>query len=64
MTDLSSPTILTVKEENEQRQKLVVFNVSKVISAKIGKLTSMLGKLTTEKRQSKPFRPRVYQGRG
>ena len=41
------PTFLTVKEENEQRNQMVVFNESNVIGAKIDKLTSMIGKLST-----------------
>ena len=53
-----------MKEENEQRHKRVVFNERNVICAKIDKLISMIGKLSTQNRQSKPFRPRVYQGRG
>ena len=43
---------------------MVVFKESNLTAALIEKLTSMLGKLSTENRQLKPFRPRVYQGRG
>ena len=39
------PPFLTVKEDNEQRHKMVVFNECNVIGAKFYKLTSMLGKL-------------------
>ena len=52
-----------MKEKNEIRHNMVVFNECNVIGAKIDKLTSMLGKLSTQNRQSKPFNPRVYQGR-
>ena len=51
-------------EGNEQRHKVVVFNEGNVIGARIDKFTSMLGKLSTQNRQSKPFKPGVYQGRG
>ena len=53
-----------MKEENEQRQKTVVFNESNIIGAKIDTLTSMLGKLSTQNRQSKSIKQRVYQSRG
>ena len=53
---------LTVNEENEQRHMMVVFNESNIISAKIDMLTLMLGKLLTQNRQSKPMKPRLYQG--
>ena len=59
-----TPLLLTMKEENEQRHKAVEFNKSNIIGAKIDKLTSIIGKLTTQKRQSNPFKPRVYRGRG
>ena len=55
---------LTMKEENEQRHKTIVFNENNVLGATIDKLTSILGNLSTQNRQSKPFKPRVYQGRG
>ena len=62
-TEHRSPTILTVKEENEQRHKTVVFIESNITGSKIDKLTSMLGKLSTHNRQSKQFKPRIIQGR-
>ena len=43
---------------------MVVFNESNVIGAKIDNLTSMLGNLSTQNGQPKPFKPQVYQGRG
>ena len=43
---------------------LLLFNESNVKGAKIDKLAIMLGKLSTQNRQSKPFKPRMYQGRG
>ena len=55
------PPFLTLKEDNEQRQKMVMFNKINVIGAKIDKFTSMLGKLSIHNRQAKPFKPRVYQ---
>ena len=55
---------LTIKEDREQRQKTVMFGESNVMGAKTNMHTSMRGKLSTENRQSKPFKPRVYQGRG
>ena len=55
---------LTMKEENKQRHKMEVFGESYIIDAKIDKLTSLLGKVSTQNRQSKPFKPSVYQGRG
>ena len=48
-----------MKEENEQKHMVVVLNGSNVIGAKIDKLTSMLGKLSTENMQSKPFKVKV-----
>ena len=39
-------------------------NESNIIGAKIDKLTSTVGKFFTQNRQSKPFKPRVDQGRG
>ena len=59
-----APPFLTMKDEDEQRHKTVLFNESNVKGAKIDKLTSMLGKLSTQNRQSKPFKLRVYRGRG
>ena len=58
-----TPPILTVKEENMQGHKMVVLNESNVLGAKIDKLTAMIGKVFTQNRQLKPFKPRVYQGR-
>ena len=43
---------------------MVVFNESNVIGAKIYKLTSIIGNLSTQNRWSKPFKLRVYQSRG
>ena len=40
-----------MREESEQKHKVVVFNESKVIGDKIDKLTSMVGKLSTQKKQ-------------
>ena len=37
---------------------------SNVMGAKIDKLTSILGNLSTQNMQSKPFEQRIYQGRG
>ena len=59
-----TPPFLRMKKENEQRHKMVAFNERNVIGAKINNLKSMLGKLSTQNRQSNPFKPRVYQGRG
>ena len=53
-----------MKEENGQRHKMVVFNASNVIGDKIDKSPSMVEKVSTHNGQSKPFKPRVYQGRG
>ena len=53
-----------MKEENKPRQKMLMFNGSNVIGPKLEKLTSMQGKLTPQNRQSKLFKPRVYQGKG
>ena len=50
-----------MKEKNEQRHKMVVFNECNVIDAKIDKFTPMLGKLSTQSRNAKL---KVYQGRG
>ena len=36
-----TPPVLTVKQENEQRHNMAVFNESNIIGAKIDKLTSM-----------------------
>ena len=58
-----TPPFLRMMEKKEQRHKMVVFNEINVIVAKIDKRTSMLGKLSTQNRQSKPFKPRVYQER-
>ena len=41
---------------------MVVFNESNIICAKIDKLASLLGKLSTHNRQSKPTKLKVYQG--
>ena len=57
-----TPSFLTMKEKNEQSHNMVVFNESNVIGTEIDKLICMLGKLSV--RQSKPFEPKVYQGRG
>ena len=46
-------------EENEQKDKAVVFHENNIIGAKIDKLTSMIGKLYTKYRQLKPKRSRV-----
>ena len=53
-----------MKEENEQRHNTEVFNESNVKGAKIDKVTSMLGKLSTQNSQLKLFKPRIYQNRG
>ena len=53
-----------MRKENEQRHRMVVFNENNAIGAKIDKLSSMLGKLSTHNRQSKPFKPRMYQDKG
>ena len=50
-----------MKEEEEQRNKMIVLNEGNVIAAKIDKLTSMLGKLSTKERQSKPFNHECIQ---
>ena len=42
---------------------MVVFNESNVVGHKIDKPTSMIGNLSTQHRQSKPFKPRVYLSR-
>ena len=42
---------------------MVVFNESNKISVKFDKLKSMLGKVSTQNRQSKAFKLRVYLGR-
>ena len=39
-----------------------MFNESNIIGADIDNLTSMLGKLSTQNRQSKPFKPKAYPG--
>ena len=41
-----------------------MFDQSNAMGANTGELTSMLGKLPTQNRQSRPFKPGVYQGRG
>ena len=41
-----------MKEGKEQKQKMVVFNESNVMSAKIDCLISMIRKLSTQHRQS------------
>ena len=53
-----------VIEGEEPKQKMIAFNKSNLMGAKIDKFTSMVEKLSTQHRQSKPFKPRVYQGRG
>ena len=57
------PPFLSMKEDNEQRHKMVIFNKINVKVAKIDKLTSMLGKLSIHNRQAKQFKPRVCQCR-
>ena len=52
-----------MKEEKEQRHKMVVFNENNVMGAKIDNITFMLQKLS-HNRQCKSFEPRVYQGSG
>ena len=56
--------LLMMTEEDEERHKVVVFDESNMIGDKINKLASVLGKLSTQNRQSKPFKQRIYQGRG
>ena len=53
-----------MKKEEEQRHKMVVFNESNIMDAKIDKPTFMLGKLSTQNRQSNPFKSRLNQGTG
>ena len=48
-------------DEREPKQKTAAFNESNVISAKIYKPTSTVGKMSMQHRPSKPFKPRVYQ---
>ena len=49
-------TISKLREkDNEQWHKAVVFNESNIIVDKIGNLTSVIGKLSTQNRQSKPI---------
>ena len=45
-----------MKEENEQRHQKVLFNENNIIDAKIGWVTSMIGKLSIENRQLKGFK--------
>ena len=51
-------------EDREQKQRAMLFNENNVVGAKIDRLTSMIGKLITQHKLSKPFKPRVYQGKG
>ena len=59
-----APLFLTMKEENEQSNRTLAFNESNIIGANFDKFTSMLGKVSTQNRQSKPIKPKGYQGRG
>ena len=43
---------------------MVVLKERDVMGAMADKLISMLGKFSTQNRQSKPFKRRVYKGRG
>ena len=43
---------------------MVVFNESNVIGSMTDKLTSMIGKLSTQNRQTKPFKPLTNSGMG
>ena len=55
-----APLSLPMKVETGQWHKTVMFNEGNIIGAKIDNLTSMLGKLCTQNRHSKPLKPRVY----
>ena len=45
-------------------QRTVVFKENNELDAKIDKITSMIGNISSKNRQAKPFKPRVHQGRG
>ena len=53
-----------MKGNKKQRQRMVETDDSNVICAKVDKPTSVIGKLSTQHKQSNPFKPRVYQGKG
>ena len=58
---------MALKVEKEPKQRSVMFSKESVVNDKFGKLTSFIGRLATQATQnihSRPFKSRVYQGRG
>ena len=53
-----------MNKEKDHRQKTEVFDDSNVIGVKIDKHTIIIGRISTQQEQSKPFKPRLYQGKG